>query len=741
MIHRDENWYSKENNRLKNLYELQVLDTPKERTLDNLTELAANICQTSMAFISLVDKHRLWFKSCIGIDLTEIPREISFCQYTIEQKEILEIIDAKSDTRFFSNPFVVGPPLIRYYAGIPLVTCDGFQIGTLCVIDTEPKTLNSEQRESLKKLGYFVAEYLENCKNYRKLKEMCNLKCEFLSNISHELRTPLNAIYGYTEILSQTTLTPQQNEYLSIIQNSVEGLTSLINELLDFSKIESGKFQIDKNIYNFQKAIDHVYALLKPKADSKKLVFQKKLDPRIPPLLKGDKIRVNQILVNLIGNAIKFTKEGSVSLEISKMDENEKEVNLLFSIKDTGIGIPEEFLNKIFGRFEQANKHISSEFGGTGLGLSISKSLVELQGGNLEVKSVFGKGSEFFFTLPFEKAQNYGSRTGSPIKNKKIDNKMFKGMKILVCEDNEINISLIQKIFENRGTELGIAKNGKEGLEMIEKKKFDLVLMDLNMPVLSGIEATIEIRSRLKMDVPIIGISANLVETEKNRCLDVGMNEYITKPFKIKELFQKIQKVFEKKKKLVINIDSLDYNKNKNNEKKWIIEEVIRKNFVVKPMKFNSKSNPFFMRKIKANYSEKLPNNEQLYLPSLQIIPPYIHKNYEKVDMSYLQNLVDNDPNEKNRMIEIFLQNVPNDLKILKEEISKKNYEIIKQISHKIKGSVAVYGLNNMMQQFSDIEKLTLEKNIKEIRIIFTQISKNLEFTFLDLKSMIKKAK
>jgi len=539
-----------ENLRLKALKDYDILDTPPEKELDDLTKLASMMCETPICLISLLDETRQWFKSRVGLESRETRKSIAFCLHAIQQDDVFEIRDALQDQRFSHNPLVLNDPHIRFYAGMPLKTPEGYNIGTMCIIDTKPRILDNRQRCVIETLARQVITNFELRKNNKELKEISEItmklaktKDDFLSNMSHELRTPLNAIYGFTEILNKTNLDRNQKEHVSIIKSSVEILVSIINDILDYSKLENGKLKLENNPFNLRDLLKGIYELLKIKAQEKNLSFKVYMERTIPSFIFGDRVRLNQILMNLLGNAIKFTNIGFVVLNIRLVKETHEDIEISFSVKDSGIGIPQEKLDEIFNRFEQAHG-TTSVFGGTGLGLSIAKSLVELQEGNINVKSVYGKGSEFYFNLKYSKMNEteVDKFTQNEIRQSIKSNHCFNNLRVLLVEDVDVNIRLIEKIAEGKGIKLDTAKNGRICLEKLKENKYNLILMDLQMPEMNGYEATSYIRNRLHNDIPIIALSANISEIDKMKCLELGMNDYLTKPFKVENLLSAISK-------------------------------------------------------------------------------------------------------------------------------------------------------------------------------------------------------
>jgi len=376
--------------------------------------------------------------------------------------------------------------------------------------------------------------------------ESNKLKESFLANMSHEIRTPMNAIIGFSDILYKRKLGVQEKEFVSIIKTAGVNLLTIINDILDISKIEAGMMTFEKNHFSIQETFKSLKVMLLQKAKEKNLELIFSCDENMPDTLLGDQTRLTQIIINLVGNAIKFTNNGSVKVhgKANKIDT----INVLieFSISDTGIGIPENKLTTIFERFHQAESHTTRKYGGTGLGLSIAKQLIELQGGTLSVKSEQNVGSVFTFFIPYEKS------TSTPlpleVEETKYNLKELSKLKILLAEDNQLNVMLIKNLFSENNLKLQTAENGKECIELLKTntglteytKVFDIILMDMQMPVMNGYEAVSFIRNELKNNIPIIAMTANAMAGEREKCLNLGMDDYISKPIDATELFDKI---------------------------------------------------------------------------------------------------------------------------------------------------------------------------------------------------------
>lgn len=394
----------------------------------------------------------------------------------------------------------------------------------------------------LKELTTIVSAYISKSGAVRESRA----KSEFLSKMSHEIRTPMNAIIGMTDIaLSTAEGTPAINNYLEKIDSSSHYLLSLINDILDMSRIENGKMTTEETYMNLEKLVAQIYDMMRIQTDGKGIWL--KLDKNIKhPHLLGDPLKLNQILVNLLGNAVKFTAKGGIVLSVKEMlSSPEGSVNMFFSVKDTGIGISEENQDKIFNSFEQADEKTTRKYGGTGLGLAISRSLVRLLGGRLEVKSVPGKGSEFYFTLTMKITEPILEDESSAANE--ID---FSAKTILVVEDDDLNREIACTFLQDKGLKTETAENGQIAADMFERSEvghYDAILMDIRMPVMDGIEATKAIRSMDKADaltVPIIAMTANAFDEDMKKSMESGMNSHLTKPINIKKVIETLRKLW-----------------------------------------------------------------------------------------------------------------------------------------------------------------------------------------------------
>ena len=463
-----------------------------------------------------------------------------------------------------------------------------------------------------------------------KAEEAVKSKQQFLSNMSHEIRTPMNAIIGFTKVVLKTELTAKQKEYLMAIKMSGDALIVLINDILDLAKVDAGKMTFEKTPFKLNLSIKAMLHLFETKIHEKNLKLITQYDASIPEVLVGDPIRLHQIILNLVSNAVKFTNHGEITVSVKKVSENDQEVALQFAVSDTGIGIKDKKIEQIFENFQQATSGTSRIFGGTGLGLAIVKQLVQAQNGTITVESEFGKGSTFSFILNFMKT------TADAVLEPEIValNTDIKDTKILVVEDMELNQLLMKTILDDFGFECEIAGNGKIAVEKLQNesgnKPFDIVLMDLQMPEMNGFEATEYIRKTMKSSIPIIALTADVTTVDVAKCKAVGMNDYISKPVDERLLYSKLIGLI-KKPILII---------------------------------------------------------EQKIIGDLQI------ENIKYVDMTYLIKLTKSNPKLMTELISSYLNQTPALIKTMKQSFHEKNWKLLDATIHKMLPSFSIMGMS-----------------------------------------------
>lgn len=385
-----------------------------------------------------------------------------------------------------------------------------------------------------------AAEIADEAK--RKAESAVVAKQQFLSNMSHEIRTPMTAIVGFSKVVLKTDLTDEQREYISAIKTSSDSLLVIINDILDLAKVDAGKMIFEQVPFKMEAEISTMLTVFETNFKEKNLKLIRNYDSAIPKVLLGDAVRLRQIILNLVSNAIEFTSKGNVVVGVSLLSEDEESVIVEFSVTDTGIGIPQDSLSSIFENFQQAASSTSRLYGGTGLGLAIVKQLVEQQGGTISVQSNVDEGSTFSFVLSFQKT-NEVSHVDTEITT--LDPEVEK-IKVLVVEDVALNQLLMKILLDDFGFERDIADNGRDALEKLQSNSYDIILMDLQMPEMNGFETTDHIRNKMNSKIPIIALTADVTAEDLSQCKTVGMNDHIAKPIDEKLLYRKIIELVKK---------------------------------------------------------------------------------------------------------------------------------------------------------------------------------------------------
>lgn len=537
-----------EKQRLAVLDEYHIIQTNKEAEFERISTLAKAFFGTKIVAITFLDADIQFFKSRIGLEAHSTSRDVAFCNYTITQNDTFVTLDTHQDTRFKNNPLVTGYPYIRFYAGAPIVVRDSqgreFALGALCVIDDQPhQDFDANQQRVLADLAALVSDTLKLRQQRYQAERADEVKTAFLANMSHEIRTPMNGIMGMLELLEQTPLDTQQQHYIKSIKASNEHLLTIVNDILDLSKVESGKIRFESIPVDLAQLCQDVYQcfLAAAKDNSVELTFD--YPDNLPKYVNTDPVRVRQILINLVNNAIKFTpKQGKVTIQAMKGCDKHQ---IKFNVIDTGVGIKPESLEVIFDAYNQADKFTHRLYGGTGLGLSVCKALAEGMGGTIKVTSEKNKGSTFTLSLPMiatdeisyqQWHQSHDETTIQPLERLPAH--------VLLAEDNELNAMVAVKSLKKYGYEVTRAKDGLEAVNFYkaDPSKYHIILMDHQMPIMDGVEATKMLKQSFNQLPPIIAVTAHAMHGDKEVYLNAGMQDYCTKPYKPEALDVMIQR-------------------------------------------------------------------------------------------------------------------------------------------------------------------------------------------------------
>jgi PAS domain S-box-containing protein len=525
---------------------------------------------------------------------------------------------------------------------------------------TEQKRIARESHEAklFAELGANIAEEAKiKAENATHIAEdATKTKQQFLSNMSHEIRTPMTAIIGFAKVLLRTKLTEKQKEYLQAIEASGNSLITLINDILDLAKVDAGKMTFEQIPFNIASSITTIFHLFEPEIHEKNLILVKNYDSKIPDYLIGDPVRLHQIFLNLVSNAVKFTKEGTITLGAKLISDDNTNALVEFSVEDTGIGIESSMIEMIFENFQQATKSTSRLYGGTGLGLAIVKKLVESQNGSMTVKSTIAKGTTFSFLLSFLKSDAQIKSKSEIVTSASLN----VNLKILVVEDIPINQLLMKTILDDFGFDYDIASNGKIAIEKLQSTPYDLILMDLLMPEMTGFEATKYIRENLKSKIPILAITADVTTVDLAKCKAAGINDYIAKPVDDRLLLNKILMLAK------------NHPQSKSNKKRITSAPIPRQKYCnLEYLYVRTKSNPVLIKEMITLYIDQtqtivemmetnLQNNDWVGLQSAahKLIPSFsimgINRDYEYMTKKVIEYA--NHPQQFEKIPELVLQ-------------------------------------------------------------------------------------
>ena len=575
------------------------------------------------------------FSTMSGYDPDELLQK-KVTDFFLQGENIRKISDQTTKKKYFvNNSSEVAVRTrrgdIRWWliSAMPLLSPDGRLKGSIGIhLDiTKQKKLEQQLREAK-----LEAERSSQSKDI------------FLTNMSHEIRTPINAIMGLGKLLSKSKLDSQQKYYLSSIRTASESLLVIINDVLDFSKIDAGKITLETLGFDLKKLCTHAANMLTHKAEEKGLIFTYEIDKKIAQVLIGDPYRINQVLMNMLSNAIKFTERGSVQLKARLMNEMDGEQRIMMTISDTGIGMNDEFLAHLFDKFTQEDVTVARRFGGTGLGMSISKQLMELMGGALTVDSAKNEGTTVSLFFVF----GIGSENDLHAKEEVLsDANMLNGKQILLVEDNEMNRLVAYTVLQQYGAEVTEAEDGVKAIQWMRQKKFDLVLMDIQMPELDGYEATRIIRNEISTTVPVIALTANAIIGEREKCLISGMSDFVSKPYEEEKMMN-------------------------------VIARWLNKDHAEQPAD---------------EHDDHIIVSEQ---------PLY--------DLAKLNSIGGGNYDFIKQMISIFINDIPLSVIKIREAYDTGDFEAVKYLAHRIKPSILNMGISRIKVDIFQIEKLAERK-------------------------------
>ncbi|MDI9408067.1 MAG: ATP-binding protein [Candidatus Pacebacteria bacterium] len=557
-----------ETKRLQALSKYCLLDSEPEEEFDRMTELAASIFDVPIASISMVDHKRQWLKSKIGMECTEIPLEVSFCAHAIRQNSILVVPNTQNDLRFAKNPMVLGPAGIKFYVGTPLITRDGYRIGTLCLADRKPRPdLTDKELKILQILSSQIMDQIELRSARLEAEKGLRDKTTFVAALSHEIRTPMSGIIGTAQLLLDNTTEPVKRRYIETLLGCTGQMQRLLDDILDLSKLEAGHMELVNAQFGLNSVVALVFELFQNTAKAKNLKLElvgAEAESYRLLLFYGDAQRLRQILINLINNAIKFTEQGFVRLSVAvtqnQTSDSGETAEVEFKIEDSGCGIPPEMLEQLGQDYFQVDAGQSRRVGGTGLGLSISRKILTRLGGSLSVTSTVGQGSCFSFNLTLPVVGKAGQQKDSQslpasAQSEPSLNGANRSLDILCVDDDHAGLMVTSELLRRAGHRIVPAATALEAIERVVERQFDAILLDMNLPDLDGPALAQAIRSLETPDrrTPLIAVTASAFASDRQKCLDADMDEHITKPVNFKLLLDSLTRLSRGNKQIVIN--------------------------------------------------------------------------------------------------------------------------------------------------------------------------------------------
>ncbi|MEL7339626.1 MAG: ATP-binding protein, partial [Bacteroidota bacterium] len=539
---------------------------------------------------------------------------------------------------------------------------------------------------------------------------------------SHEIRTPLNPILLLTNMLLRSDLSEQQREQVETIKNAGETLLAVVNDILDLAKIEAGKIMFSSHTFNLRQIFRSIEDIMELNAREKNLELLFEIGNTVPENIVGDTVRLTQIFLNLIGNAIKFTHKGYIRVSARNIHAGEGKCTLEFKVKDTGIGIPKGKLDEIFEGFKQLDVDTNRRYGGTGLGLTIVQQLVQLQGGEIKVESEMHEGSCFTFTLEFEISQ---STTPVHTEEINVDYSQVEGLDILLVEDNPLNQLVTKKLLSDWKISVDIANNGREAVEMLEERMYDLVFMDLQMPEMNGIEATRVIRNQMARptcEVPIVALTANAFTGTDDECLQVGMNDYVSKPIQMKNLYSKI---IQHARPAEPDLDDTS-----SEEPLSPLAEDTPPSPSNNPIRTPATNTPTPQPLRSPSAESSAPNGNILHQPaSTSVGTSIIDVKDPVINLDYLKEISGGDAGIISKTIQKFLETTPEILDQMDDHLEQGDHNNLGRAAHKLKSSVAFMGIDMIKETILEIERITktgqdvdqLSQHVSKVRAVLEQ--------------------
>lgn len=528
--------------RLNALREYGILDTDPERAYNDLVKLVKRTLHVPAAYISLIDEHRQWLKAEEGLNMTESDRDIAFCAHTILSDEPMVIEDTFNDERFADNPFVTGNPGIRFYAGVPLKTPGGLQIGTICAVDFKPRMITPYEIETMKILGRNTVSLLELRKANLILSHSFEQRVSFMSAMTHDIRSMINGILGHSEYLLTRSKLSDYRDELSAIFHAGRSIIHLVNDILDMGRIEDGQLELVNSTFNLKQVVNTAVSTFQGEAANKGINLKiSEPDEKLPENLIGDPFRIEQILINLVANAVKFTDHGSVTVAYHGERLSLNRFRLKISVIDTGPGIAADVQTVLFQKYAGDTGDKARKYGSSGLGLYIVKKLTDLMNGEISLTSPHPPGSDsgtcFTLALPLPvPAAETETATGQKTVSQPAGSEGARQISILVAEDEHINQIVLKNMLQSLGYHFIIVGNGAEALKEFASNRYDLILLDNQMPIMTGNEAAEQIREK-NASIPIISMTG----TDSDE-VPVFYSDRLKKPYQRDELSQIIEK-------------------------------------------------------------------------------------------------------------------------------------------------------------------------------------------------------